>query len=969
LELILTALVILSAYLFFGHLKLKKIVEKLQEQILQLQGGAPEVDQVRETVAEAVSSKDETITDQPKDTPWKRIKKGGSKSKVADETADKAVAFEAKPLAAYVFSPEKMANLMGWLKENWFYAVAAVSLALSGIFFVQYGIENGYLTPVMRVMGALGLGAALIGAGEWIRRKSGDEADSHTAYLPSLFSGAGLVALFAGVLAARQMYGLIGPEMAIVGLATVSALAVFLGWFYGPLLAAVGVVGANLTPFLVGGNSENGWLFYYYFALIIVAGMLVDAIKRWAWVSTLTLISGFVAAWFTFQMGAGGPHFLGFALISAAAAAMLPILHYWPQHWGEMVSTSLLRFKGQKPDWPEFPTRLATGGFAAAVFVTMLVPLKASSAGEVWLVLISLAVLFVMSVIWFIQAPALRDTAVLPLLAFLFVLFSQGEIIGSLYLDFLAGRSRPPETAPPWSVSIITAMALIGSALVFWRSLREKQYRLLWTGAAALFAPLVLVVLEIWWLPVSVLGKGLWAWHAMFVAIVMVAFALWCARIDGQERKRVAIFALAAMTMISFALMVMLTTAALTLSIAVMVLLAALIDKQFDLRLLSVFVQVGGVICGYRLLADPGVIWAFDAPLPEFVLAYVGVIALFAGAWFILRTRTRTSAIVVMESAVWSLSGLFLSVALARQLDGADDGAAPVALFALVWLISAANQLYRLKITGIITGVMRWVRIGLASIFGLIGLAAMVMVLTLLNPLFAKYEVVQGPFVFDTLMVAYLLPALLFGFVAWWFTHLHRRLRAVFAVLGASLAALYLGLEIRRFWQGDILAHRGTTDGELYSYTVVMLLISGGLLFFGFMKRSSLIRRIAIIGIGLTIAKVFLIDMSGLTGLIRVASFLGLGLSLAGLAWVNRQMTLQWDQGADDGGGKAVEAEPGDENEGEPEADETAADTESDAEVEPQEGCKEDDAPDEDQDEADQEGDDPEFPKDETSDK
>jgi len=55
------------------------------------------------------------------------------------------------------------------------------------------------------------------------------------------------------------------------------------------------------------------------------------------------------------------------------------------------------------------------------------------------------------------------------------------------------------------------------------------------------------------------------------------------------------------------------------------------------------------------------------------------------------------------------------------------------------------------------------------------------------------------------------------------------------------------------------------------------------------------------VGIGLTIAKVFLIDMSGLTGLTRVASFLGLGLSLSGLAWVSRRMTLQWDKGKDEG--------------------------------------------------------------------
>ena len=48
-------------------------------------------------------------------------------------------------------------------------------------------------------------------------------------------------------------------------------------------------------------------------------------------------------------------------------------------------------------------------------------------------------------------------------------------------------------------------------------------------------------------------------------------------------------------------------------------------------------------------------------------------------------------------------------------------------------------------------------------------------------------------------------------------------------------------------------------------------------------------------GVTLTIAKVFLVDMSGLAGLYRVASFLGLGLSLAGLGWIVRRMTEQWD--------------------------------------------------------------------------
>jgi uncharacterized membrane protein len=55
-------------------------------------------------------------------------------------------------------------------------------------------------------------------------------------------------------------------------------------------------------------------------------------------------------------------------------------------------------------------------------------------------------------------------------------------------------------------------------------------------------------------------------------------------------------------------------------------------------------------------------------------------------------------------------------------------------------------------------------------------------------------------------------------------------------------------------------------------------------------RRSETLRRVAMVGVALTVAKVFLVDMAGLAGLVRVASFLGLGLSLAGLAWLNRRI-------------------------------------------------------------------------------
>ena len=84
----------------------------------------------------------------------------------------------------------------------------------------------------------------------------------------------------------------------------------------------------------------------------------------------------------------------------------------------------------------------------------------------------------------------------------------------------------------------------------------------------------------------------------------------------------------------------------------------------------------------------------------------------------------------------------------------------------------------------------------------------------------------------------------------------------------------------------------GMGQGELYTYTVALLLAGAGLFYQSMAANSALMRRAGLVVIGLAVAKVFLIDISGLGGLVRVFSLLVLGLSLAGLAWLNR-----WAQG------------------------------------------------------------------------
>src|SRR5690606_8359830 len=121
--------------------------------------------------------------------------------------------------------------------------------------------------------------------GEALRRRWGDREGDPTAYLPSTFSGAGLVSIFGGIVAARQLYGLIGPNAAFAGIVATAVLAIGLGWLSGPFLAAVGLIGAAAAPFVVGGQSEAPYWLYIYFVTIAATGLAVDTMRRWAWVS------------------------------------------------------------------------------------------------------------------------------------------------------------------------------------------------------------------------------------------------------------------------------------------------------------------------------------------------------------------------------------------------------------------------------------------------------------------------------------------------------------------------------------------------------------------------------------------------------------------------------------------------------------------------------------------------------------
>ncbi|MGB7241052.1 MAG: DUF2339 domain-containing protein [Sulfitobacter sp.] len=882
-------------YLLFSNGAVKKRVTELERELTVLRRDGAGPSENPDTSPSAVEPKAAAASG-----PWKAAQSSSQKSDETPVRPQKKRTPPPPPRPSPV--ADALARLGPWLRDNWFYAVSALSLALAGVFLVQYGMENGLLPPRARVLAGLGFGAVLIGVGEFIRRRFGDGVQSATAYLPSVFSGAGIVTLFAAILSGRLLYDLIGAETALIGMVVVAISALVLGWFHGPLLAAVGIIGAFSAPFLVGGSSDDpSWLFWY-FALIAAFGLGVDTVRRWAWVSALTLVLAYLAGWLMI-LGDDGViwAFIGYVTALAVMAIVIPARGLTPDHAGTLVSQvarRMRKFEGQDTsDWPIFPTLLSFGSLGATC--ASLGVVWAAGNAEFWMVAACLTGLAAAVMIWSVKAPALQDQSALPVLGFLGVVCGQGFGSYDVFDRFAAAYSTTSEADFPLQVTVLVGFGVLLSLLAAWRAARTTGFSMIWAATAALIAPATAILIEVTWTPAEVFGPYAWALHAAVIAGLMVFLAERFARRDGEDRLRFAMFTLSALSSIAFAFVIVLSSAALTVALAVTVVAAAALDRRFNLPPMGIFISVGVVTLGYRLVADPGLDWALDAAMAEMILAYGGTLtALVLGLW-LLHGRERLVTQVMLDSAAWSTGGVLVSLLIWRAIDaqtggGGIDSHWSMGLFATIWIGLAMAQVQRVA-----TGKLVLFRQALAAVFAVVGLGALAQGVGVYNPIFGPVTGGQvfGPPVLNTLAVAYLMPAAVLVLGALRIKQMEPILRLGLFSLAGVLVALWATMAIRHFWQGTagMDMAKGVSQPELYSYTIALLL-TGAVVFYQSLARvSDMLRRAGLVVIGLAVAKVFLVDISGLGGLTRVFSLLVLGLSLAGLAGLNRWAVARQD--------------------------------------------------------------------------
>jgi uncharacterized membrane protein len=187
----------------------------------------------------------------------------------------------ARPPAAP--APRRRLSLEEFLSLRVFVAIAAVLLALGGIFLVKYTFESGLLSPSLRVLLGAGFGLTLLAVGQWRHKIN--------AGIAQAVSAAGIATLFACVLAAVHIEQIsLPPTSGFVLMALITAGAVALALQQGPFIAALGLLGGFLTPVLVNSGHPNvGGLFGYLFLLQL--GLLaLSRARGWSVLAGLTLL-------------------------------------------------------------------------------------------------------------------------------------------------------------------------------------------------------------------------------------------------------------------------------------------------------------------------------------------------------------------------------------------------------------------------------------------------------------------------------------------------------------------------------------------------------------------------------------------------------------------------------------------------------------------------------------------------------
>ncbi|MFO1123166.1 MAG: DUF2339 domain-containing protein [Hyphomicrobiales bacterium] len=766
------------------------------------------------------------------------------------------------------------------LASRWFVWIGGIAIAIGGLLFVKYAYDNGLISPTLQILLGLLAGACLVAVGEFVRRRAPGGIVAAGDYVPAALSAAGLATLFASIYAAYALYQIIGGLPAFLGLAAIGIGALALSRWQGPLIAALGLLGSFVTPALIPSEDPSAWSFFAYLLVIAAASFATLRGRTWWWLG-YGAIAG-AAAWTVLWIRGGPfepadvwPVGLFIHALTVLAVFGLEGRGILKEGSGQLLTPSSI----------SQALRIALVGLSVQVVLLALL-VNETSHSTVALILMAAAALGWVALAWL--KPGLALLAPLAGLIMLVVLVAWPEAAfhdvafdergfwvsipgpgGNTYLFWMLG-----------SAAAATVLGLAGSlkrsAPVFWSLL---------AAAGAFF-----FVWGAWARVDSLLANSSWSVIALALSVALLAgtFRLRGAPAGEAENHAAGILAAGAAALIVFLLDRLLDGVWLTMAIAAAAAAYALSAGVLTARLLGPIAVALASLTTLRLFVSRE-LWSDDRNLPLgqhwIVYGYGVPAALFVAASRWLRGTGHARSAAALEGISLGLFISLISLEIRVLIGGGylydEPQFLEMSAHILTWLGAAYGLMHRQRLYS--SFIASWgARVLIAAAVAAIFLFSLVR----FNPALTEAPV-PGNIAFNALLLGYLAPAILIALIARRLEVLGwERLKPAAGVLSLLLAFVYVTLQTKRVYQGAIMQMSSLSAAESYAYSAVWLVFALALFVAGIRLGRQFVRLGGLAVMALVVLKVFILDLSNLEGLFRIASFVGLGLCLVGIGWL-----------------------------------------------------------------------------------
>lgn len=773
---------------------------------------------------------------------------------------------EAAPVAAESTPPSPVPAVTpvsaGWeqrLGARAFLWVGAITLALAAIFLVRYSIEEGYLSPEVRVILAALFGFALIGGAEKLRSKDDRVAQALAA--------AGVAALYGSLFAAVALYGMVSQFAAGCAAAALTAFGMGLSLRHGILVAALAFVGGFASPAVIGSDQPNTpVLFGYLFA--IAAGTLgVIRVRGW-WPLGWGVLAG-SALWT-----------IGWMLMSPDMSELYWVGLFLVGVWGLFVWATWRRMaEDENPPHDIAALVWSAIGVTGALLVALIVQ-DGGRQTTGWLALALHGVGVFALGRW---TPRFQYAAALaPILS-----------LSALALWWVFSRDMPAEWNDArfaWLAIGFGGLYAAGAFALLWNAGRPGFWAALSVAAALSH------FLLSWYVLRSSGAGGSWGLISIGLAAPFLVGAerlvRWRQTMSGAT-EALGFLAAGVAFFIGAAIPLELNREWITVAYAIELAAVAAIAAQLGLvSLRQLCWPLLGIVV-VRFVLNPEILkYPLGlTPILNWILWGYGIsIAALAIALRFLRPTGDLRLVRAVEAAAALLVFVLLtlevrSVFQPTSMELLGSSFMERAFYVLVWGGFALAALWWARRDHDLVALWAWRLSGGVAALLVLGLQVVIA-----NPVFEPDSVGHLP-ILNGLLLAYAVPAAMAALARQWIDgEPERRVDILVEVTASILAFVYVSFEVRHFFDPSFQRSGFGAEGlELYTYSIVWLLFGVALLALGFARGTAALRHAGMVLVCIVVGKVFLIDMAGLQGLLRVFSFLGLGAALIGLGYAYRR--------------------------------------------------------------------------------